>query len=787
MGKDQELIDACRSGNKAAAEKLLASKLASKGRGPKAAGANSGGGGALSMLRSGISSLKGVNVNCSDNSGDTPLHLAALNGHLDIVSLLLDCDANPTLLDTQDCSPLHLAAWNGHTEICSELLLSPEGQALLNLQTRDGNTALHFAAHHGHTNVLALLLQKGGDPVIRNLEDKSPLDLAAQYDRLDIVMQLVMSHPELVAQRSIQNTPLHLASRLGHKAVVRYLLDSGFPIDAKTDKGTALHEAANFCKLDVIRLLLERGIDISVKSHTGCTAEDILRSIPSRAAEEALNILKTHIYHQRTPDSDGEKSIVDEPVPETHRPEAPPSHANVPISVVETPSFVEQKSNLYKSLPHGNEGSTGPPPIMPRHSHSVRLPDKTDESADHSPSSLTVPYNSEASALTLRDSFGESDKSRNSIALQDISPSPKSPTDLPKKPPRKKTQSFRRNEQGSPFTPTSNGIHHNAPGGKNYVNLDPQIERALVEGKLDFKPQAPQTTVILPSNEDNDGSQSQQRDPAGQDSQELNPLQSNESGVEAQRNSIGSGTGVATAEEDKDMTEMSSSPPSSLDIVPASRTSAARSSVTPPSPTKRHEPPTPDCPPPSPSTALLNIQRQILPTEKRRSKDMETITDTSITERQEPEEEQAPVVQAVTLPRPAQKKKPTPLPRKSSLSSDTRDIPASLSTKEGYSGGRPMSVPARMARQSDGLQKENSLSQIISSESPQVSAPGARMSSTDSTTAATAAAAPHQTASSEDSASKGEICIDYDNEPVQMRRSSSADNKPGGWDDNVFA
>lgn len=325
MGKDQDLLEACRTGNVTAVEKLLAGKLGNRARSSKGAGA-------LSNFSKSLLSLKSANVNCVDTSGDTPLHLAALNGHKEIVTILLECEASPNVLDSRDCSPLHLAAWSGHTDICNQLLFSPEGQSLINLQTRDGNTALHFAAQHGHISSLSSLLQKKGDPTIRNLEDLSPLDLAAQYDRLEIVKQLVTSHPELLTQRSFVQTPLHLASRNGHRAVVQYLLDSGFPVDAKTDKGTALHEAANFCKLDVIKLLLERGVDITVKSQRGSTAEDILNSIPSKAAEDALGILKAHIYHQRTPDSDGERGILGEiPAPE-RPPPRPESNQSSPAT-----------------------------------------------------------------------------------------------------------------------------------------------------------------------------------------------------------------------------------------------------------------------------------------------------------------------------------------------------------------------------------------------------------------------------------------------------------------------
>ncbi|XP_055901303.1 ankyrin repeat and sterile alpha motif domain-containing protein 1B-like isoform X11 [Biomphalaria glabrata] len=595
MGKDQDLLEACRTGNVIAVEKLLAGRLSAK-RGSK----HSLSGGALSTLSKSLLSLKSANVNCADGSGETPLHLAALNGHKEIVLMLLECEANPTILDTQDCSPLHLAAWNGHTDICSQLLQAVNGQTLINLQTREGNTALHFAAQHGHTQTLLLLLQNRADPTIRNLEDLSPLDLAAQYDRLDIVKQLITSHPELVVQRSLTITPLHLASRNGHRAVVQFLLDSGFVIDAKTDKGTALHEAANFCKLDVIRLLLERGIDITVKSQTDCTAEDILRSIPSKAAEDALNILKSHIYHQRTPDSDGERGIVDATsivVPlatstasETHQlAKTIPAITNTGTPTV--PSIVEKKTNLISRrrqivtwvLPPNPDLSL-PPPIPPR--QSVRVPDRSD-------------------------SINESNKSKNDQHA----------TVIPEK--------------------INSEIENNAP-----IQMTSVRNEDVKSENVDLEP------------------------------------------------------AVADAEVSDKKSEPSSKPPTSLDI---QKSGTSGPEPVPRSPSHHRQPPTPDCPPPSPGTALQNIHRKIQPMEKRKSRDMETITDLSLTGQDDASPHNVSLASMDTLTPVSEdsgattngtqpsKKKPTPLPRKSSISSETRDIirPPPSSQDSGSHGDGP--------------------------------------------------------------------------------------------------
>jgi ankyrin repeat protein len=72
---------------------------------------------------------------------------------------------------------------------------------------------------------VTLLLEFSGDPTIRNMQDETPLDLAARYGRLETVDLLLRSHPELLLPYTKENakkrafgiTPLHAASRNGHK------------------------------------------------------------------------------------------------------------------------------------------------------------------------------------------------------------------------------------------------------------------------------------------------------------------------------------------------------------------------------------------------------------------------------------------------------------------------------------------------------------------------------------------------------------------------------------------
>ena len=116
MGKAEELIEAARAGNYPMVEKILRleisfskslisyfiSSIKPKKAGPFAS---------LRRAQGGIGSR--------DANGYTALHYAALNGHKEVVGLLLSYEASCNSVDEAGSSPLHLAAWAGHSEVCS--------------------------------------------------------------------------------------------------------------------------------------------------------------------------------------------------------------------------------------------------------------------------------------------------------------------------------------------------------------------------------------------------------------------------------------------------------------------------------------------------------------------------------------------------------------------------------------------------------------------------------------------------------------------------------------------
>lgn len=87
--------------------------------------------------------------------------------------ILINCSKSKT-----GEAPLHLAAQNGHVKVVSVLV--EDYGALLEAITLDNQTALHFAARYGQLAVAQTLLSLGANPNARDDKGQTPLHLAAE-------------------------------------------------------------------------------------------------------------------------------------------------------------------------------------------------------------------------------------------------------------------------------------------------------------------------------------------------------------------------------------------------------------------------------------------------------------------------------------------------------------------------------------------------------------------------------------------------------------------------------
>ena len=200
--------------------------------------------------------------NFQDANHKTPLYVAASNGSLKCVLLLLEAGANKDQGKTDTgLTPLCIAAHRGHLEVVRFLV---ESGANKDQGLRDnGETPLCIAAHRGHLEVVRILVESGANKDQGRTDNgATPLFSAAHSGHLEVVQFLVESGANKnQGQTDTGATPLYIAAQNGHLEVVRFLVESGANKDqCKTDTGsTPVFIAAQKGHLEVVRFLVESG------------------------------------------------------------------------------------------------------------------------------------------------------------------------------------------------------------------------------------------------------------------------------------------------------------------------------------------------------------------------------------------------------------------------------------------------------------------------------------------------------------------------------------------------
>jgi len=131
---------------------------------------------------------KRVALNCRNHDGQTAMDKAAYWGFTDILQLLVDAGSTVDVHNNNGETPLHRAAMWGHVDAVKLLLeAKANGNAFRNQRRW---TPLHFASKHGKSNVVLALLEGKSDPLIRDSNGRTSIELARRSKQHKVVMLL---------------------------------------------------------------------------------------------------------------------------------------------------------------------------------------------------------------------------------------------------------------------------------------------------------------------------------------------------------------------------------------------------------------------------------------------------------------------------------------------------------------------------------------------------------------------------------------------------------------------
>jgi ankyrin repeat protein len=203
----------------------------------------------------------------TDDSGNTPLHIAVRQKQPETVSYLLGLGAEVNCLNSNKQTPLHVSSYLGNGDITK--LLIKKG-ADVSLADYTMHTPLHYAARNGSNEVTEILLKSGAPPEARNTYGRTPLLLCAREQGTpEIARMLIEAGADINAKDRYESTPLELAAWKGYKEIVGVLIEKGAEIPVTGRKARIiLISACQGGLYDLFRLQAEKGIDLTTPDNS---------------------------------------------------------------------------------------------------------------------------------------------------------------------------------------------------------------------------------------------------------------------------------------------------------------------------------------------------------------------------------------------------------------------------------------------------------------------------------------------------------------------------------------
>jgi serine/threonine-protein phosphatase 6 regulatory ankyrin repeat subunit B len=177
-----------------AADPSLADRRTLKGNTPLMIAAMSG---HVEVVRMLATATAGVDINATTNKGISAVLFASQRGHVHVVQLLIQQGADINLTMVDGTSALMVSAWKGHRAVAALLLESKANPNVqintpnLPMMAETGSTALMISAREGCTKIVLHLLQSKANPNHQESQGWTALMFAAKHGRVGVLRTML--------------------------------------------------------------------------------------------------------------------------------------------------------------------------------------------------------------------------------------------------------------------------------------------------------------------------------------------------------------------------------------------------------------------------------------------------------------------------------------------------------------------------------------------------------------------------------------------------------------------
>lgn len=198
----------------------------------------------------------GADINTTDtkNSNTTPLILAILYGHHNIVKMLIKAGANVNIINSLGTTPLRAAIIDKHAETVELLIESGSDIHQIDICER---TPLHITAEGGNVQLTQILFKAGADINAMDKWGDTPLNRAAYCQNMETVHFLIKAGANVNIPDKFGNI------NLKNSNIVKLFIRAGLDINYTNKLGqTLLHKAAEQGLISVMRILIKAGANL---------------------------------------------------------------------------------------------------------------------------------------------------------------------------------------------------------------------------------------------------------------------------------------------------------------------------------------------------------------------------------------------------------------------------------------------------------------------------------------------------------------------------------------------